>query len=615
MPGVAPYLGLSYYESDDHDRFFGREQESQEVRALWMSNRLVILYGRSGVGKTSLVRAGVIPSIMVHDADVLPVGRVSHSSAFPTATVPHHNPYTFALLSAWSKAASPTSLAGVTVAAFLLARPEITDRYDTTLPLLAAIDQFEELFSDLPHRRAYREEFVTQLAEAVEALPRLRLLISVREEFVARLLPYETMLVRHGRARFQVRSLRPEAALEAVTRPLKRTRRSFAPGVAERLVDDLRTTTITNSLGEIREVVADTVEPAHLQVVCSALWEALPERVRTISFQHLQDHGNIDRALADFCTRAVAEVATQHGVPESDLWDWLTRVFITDLGTRGTVYEGISTTGGLPNSVARELEERHILRAEERAGSRWYELLHDRLIDPIRRGNRPWATVEALTHPSPAVYLRTAESALADGDLTLAEKYADDAIRFGGEFADLRTRAEAGSFLGSIAAQQGRIEEAEDRYRGAAALFDSVGDQTAVGRVQAALGRFLLDRRRFGVAVGELQAASTRLAGDVDLRVDLASAYWHAGQHQAATAVLGAALTISPAHVDALVLRGRISAEAGDPESALEDLVNAARLRPSVAQEPAVLDAQERARDRLDTRQSPTASPATRSRR
>ncbi|MEX5634923.1 tetratricopeptide repeat protein [Parafrankia sp. FMc2] len=603
MAGASPYIGLRHYEAGDRHRFYGRGQEARQVQALWMSNRMLVLYGRSGVGKTSLLRAGVIPLIGADDADLLPVSRVSQGSAFPAAVVPHHNPYTFALLSAWSQATSPAALAGMTISAFLLGLPETIDRYDTTLPLLAAIDQFEELFSDLPHRRSYRDEFVRELAAAVEELPRLRLLISIRDDFVARLFPYESDLAPpQGRARFAVQPLRRDAALEAVTRPLEPVGRRFDRGVAERLVDDLRTTTVTSSLGEVRESVAETVEPVHLQVVCSALWEALPEDVPVISLGHLRDHGNIDRALTDFCRRTVAEVAAQHGVPEPDVWDWLIRVFITDLGNRGTVYEGISTTGGMPNAVARALAERHVLRTEERAGSWWYELLHDRLIDPVRRGGRP-SSVQTAPNPSPAVYLRTAEGALADGDLALAEKYAGDAVAFGGDHADPRTHAEAEAFLGTIAAKRGQLAEAETRFRNATTYFDALGDKTAVGQLQAALGRLLLDEAgRPGDAVVELQSASTRLPGDVDLRVDLARAYWALGEHQAATGLLGTALTILPAHVDALVLRGLITARTGSPAAALEDLANAIRLRPAIAERPEVGAAQEHARSRLNRR-------------
>ncbi|CAO5229688.1 hypothetical protein [Frankia sp. AgKG'84/4] len=599
MESASPYVGLRYYETDDQHRFYGRDREAQEARALWLSNRLLIVYGQSGVGKTSLLRAGVVPRISQRDANLLPVSRIPQGSAFPAAVVPHHNPYSFALLSAWSREEPPTLAAGMRVAEFLRGLPEVMDRYDTPLPLLVAIDQFEELFSDLPHRRVYREEFVEQLVEAVEALPRLRLLIAIREDFVAKLLPYEATLGQHGRARFPVGLLGSQAALEAVTRPLASTARFFAPGVAEKLVDNLRTTVISNSLGEIGETVTDTVEPVHLQVVCSALWEALPEPVREISLGHLRDHGNIERALTDFCARTVAEVSARHGVPEPDVWEWLIREFVTEMGTRGTVYEGISTAGGMPNEVARALEERHILKAERRAGSHWFELLHDRLIDPIRRGNRPWSA-QTVPNPSPAVYLRTAEGALADGDLELAEKYAGESIVFGGDRADPRTRAEAEAFLGGLAAQRGHLSDARARYASAAMLFDTLGDQIAVGRVQATIGRLLSTAGRNADALVELLAASAKLPGDVELRVDLARVYTRVGQHQAALGVLGGALTIAPADVGALLLRGWIEATHGDPASALKDLENAARLRPALGDDGEVGAALQAARARLD---------------
>ncbi|MGF7236415.1 MAG: tetratricopeptide repeat protein [Frankia sp.] len=601
-----PYVGLRSYDQTDQDRFHGRERESRDVHALWTGSQLLIVYGRSGAGKTSLLRAGVLPLVRTDEAEVLPLGRVSQGAAFPTTAMPRHNPYTFALLSSWSQASSPAALSGVSVATFLRQRPEPAQRYQSPVPLLAAIDQFEEFFGDLPHRQSYRDEFVAQLAEAVEAVPRLRLLISIREDFVARLLPHETTLGRAGRRRYAVAPLRPEAALRAVTNPLAGTGRSFAPGVAEKLVEDLRTETITNSLGETQFLVADTIEPAHLQLVCSTLWTSLPEPTSVISFQHLQDHGNIEHTLGAFCGRAVAEVATQHGMPESDLWEWLKRNFITDLGRRGTVYEGISTTGGMPNSVGRALEEHHILRAEDRAGSRWYELTHDRLIDPVRRGNRPWAVEDgAAANPSPAVYLRTAETALADGDLALADRYASDAIRLGGEQADPRTRAEAESFLAGTAAQRGRDDEAEDRFGSAAALFDTLSDQTAVGRVQAKLGRFLASRGRFAAAVAELQAASERLPGETALRVELADATWRAGQPRAAIGVLGTALTIAPDDTAALLLRGRIKAEVGDPTDALADLDNAVRLAPALDGAPEVVAARELIRTRSRRAEDP----------
>jgi len=82
-----PYVGLRPFRTEDADRFFGRATESHDVAALWQANRLTVVYGCSGVGKTSLLSAGVIPLLDPGSVEILPPGRVSHSSAFPLAAL------------------------------------------------------------------------------------------------------------------------------------------------------------------------------------------------------------------------------------------------------------------------------------------------------------------------------------------------------------------------------------------------------------------------------------------------------------------------------------------------------------------------------------------------
>ncbi len=582
MASGEPYIGLRSYNIGDQDRFHGRGRESRDVSALWQGNRLLVLYGSSGVGKTSLVQAGVISQFDKETVDVLPTGRVSHNSAFPMAALPDHNPYTFALLSSWSPGDSPTRLAGLSLTNFLRRRTELTDPYGDPLPVLVAIDQFEELFSDFPHRQRYLDHFIDQLADAVEALPSLRLLISIREDALANLLSYETRLGGYSRTRFRVLPLTRDAALEAVKRPVDAIGRSFDLGVAEKLVDNLCTTEITNHIGETIKVITESVEPVQLQVVCSALWRALPEQVTTITDEHLHHHGDVDRMLAEFCARMVAEIAGMYQIPEQELHEWLERTFITELGTRGTAYEGSSMTGGMPNLIARALEDRHILKSEWRSLSRWYELQHDRLIEPIRQAHRPQlVATERASETSPEDYLRTAESALADGELELAQKHAEEALRMCSD-NDLRTRAETESFLGNIAFQRGQLEVAESRYRRAAQHFETLQDAAAVGRLLAAIGQLLLVRGRYPDAVDALQAAVTRLPGDLTVQVALARALWSSGQPQAAAAVLGTVLTIAPDEADALSVRGQIHVELNETVSAFQDLENLLRLRPDI---------------------------------
>jgi hypothetical protein len=283
-----PYVGVRPFRAEDGDRFFGRSTESRDLAALWRANRLIVLYGASGVGKTSLLMAGVIPLLDPRSAEVLPLGRVSYGSTFPLAALPEHNPYTVALLASWSPDEPVTSLSGLAVPDFLRRRSQRTDRYGHPLPVFAAIDQAEEIF-DSAHQHRHRRPFIDELIEALDEHPDLHLLLSIRESSRIDLAPYERDLGRASLAWFRLLPLTPEAALKAVRGPLEGTNRSFAPGAAEELVDDLRTSEIVSAVGQRSSVIAEDVEPALLQVVCSQLWEALPDDITVITSFELGD--------------------------------------------------------------------------------------------------------------------------------------------------------------------------------------------------------------------------------------------------------------------------------------------------------------------------------------
>lgn len=568
----TPYVGLRSFGEEESDRFFGRYREANDIAALWQANRLTIVYGASGVGKTSLLRAGVVPLLEPSRNDVLPLGRVSHASAFPLAALPAHNPYIFALLSSWSSGESPTRLVGMTILEFLQRRGGRTDRYGDPIPVLAAIDQAEELFSDFAHRQSYRKPFFDDLAAALEASPDLHLLISLRADHLSEMRPYEELLGHRSFARFQLLPFSPANALEAARRPLAGTNRSFAPDAAEDLVEDLRTIKIVSSLGDETTVVSDTIEPVQLQVVCANLWESLPEDVRVIDGEQVRRYADVDRTLADFCERALAAVSADHDLPADRLRHWLIETFITELGTRGTAYEGLTQTAGMPNAVLFGLEHRHILKAEMRADSRWYELQHDRLIQPLQQGGTPPpARPVPSPRPDPAALLRAAEVAMADGDLSVARRHADEALRACGN-SDLQTRAECESFLGNVALQSGELKAAEKHYRASAELFEMLQNTPAVGRLLAAIGQLLIARGNPRKAVAELRSAVARVPNDLTVQTELGVALWHSGHPSAATAVLDSVLSSDGGRREALRTRGEILADLGDARGALRDL-------------------------------------------
>src|SRR6185369_7096948 len=132
------------------------------------------------------------------------------------------------------------------------------------------------------------------------------------------------------------------------------------------------------------------VEPVQLQVVCFRLWENLPEDKNTIDLEEVEKSGTVDSALGDYYAERAAEIALDTIVSERLIRDWFGTRLITAQGIRGQVLKGVDQSDGLDNEAIKGLVRVHLVRAEERLNSTWYELAHDRLIEPVLKNNESW---------------------------------------------------------------------------------------------------------------------------------------------------------------------------------------------------------------------------------
>jgi WD40 repeat protein len=133
------------------------------------------------------------------------------------------------------------------------------------------------------------------------------------------------------------------------------------------------------------------VEPVQLQVVCQSLWDALTPQENVITIKHLQKYGDVSEALSNFYERSIRSVAKDTGVKEETLRRWFGDTLITPEATRAPVNRGNETTGGMPNAAIDKLEAMRLIKGEWKGTNvRWYELAHDRFIEPIRRSNEKW---------------------------------------------------------------------------------------------------------------------------------------------------------------------------------------------------------------------------------
>ena len=174
----CPYKGLGAYQPEDAHRFFGREALIDElVRRIWLQKVLVV-GGPSGSGKSSLIRAGLIPA--------LNAGALHGSEKWRSALLtPGHDP--LAELHFQVSRTLPGGKSRVSLED-LIAHPT-TARHlgwsnGSEQPLIICIDQFEELFTLAS--AAQRSKFIAALSAMTDpADSKVRIVIAIRADFYA----------------------------------------------------------------------------------------------------------------------------------------------------------------------------------------------------------------------------------------------------------------------------------------------------------------------------------------------------------------------------------------------------------------------------------------------
>ncbi|GHE60981.1 nSTAND1 domain-containing NTPase [Streptomyces capitiformicae] len=182
---TSPYQGLARFEPTDHDRYFGRDSLIADLLALTRAHRFTAVFGPSGSGKSSLLRAGLIPALQV-EAEGAGVAALR-------ILTPGEHP-----LRTHEQALSPKeNSAGDTV---------------------IVVDQFEEVFT-LCRATDERTEFIQRLLSARAPDSRLRVVIAVRADFYGRCAEHRDLADALRDANLLVGPMTPAELREAVVRP------------------------------------------------------------------------------------------------------------------------------------------------------------------------------------------------------------------------------------------------------------------------------------------------------------------------------------------------------------------------------------------------------------
>ncbi|ORT53984.1 hypothetical protein BKD26_36870 [Streptomyces sp. CB03238] len=278
----APYQGLARFDVGDSDRFFGRSRLTDDLLHCAGSRRVTTVFGPSGSGKSSLLRAGLIPRLR-HNPDPL-LGPAAIRILTPGARPLREHGKLFA----------PARGSG-----------------DTWL----IVDQFEEVFT-LCRDPAERDGFVTRLLSARDCGSRLRVVLGVRADFYGRCLQHSGLATVIRDSSLPVAPMTSAELREAIVKPAAAAWLVVERALTARLIEE----------------VAE--EPGGLPLLSHALLETWRRRHgRTLSLEAYQATGGIHGAIAQTAEEIYCGLSSQQAAAARHI---LLRLITPGEGTQDT---------------------------------------------------------------------------------------------------------------------------------------------------------------------------------------------------------------------------------------------------------------------------------------
>ena len=459
-----PWLGLFSYSEETRAYFRGRDEETAELARRVQRKLLTVLFGQSGLGKTSLLRAGIVPRL--RDEGYCPVYvRVDYApdSPNPSEQIKQAIMRAAAAAGVWTRPGS--AIEGESLWEFMHHRGDLLrDAGGRTLLPLLIFDQFEEVFTlaqadDTGRLRA--KLFLEDLADLAENRPPAaleariehddgaaedfdfaradyRILIALREDYLAHLEGVKGIMPSITQNRMRLARMNGAQALSAVVKP------------GGRLVSQEVAESIVRFVAGGSELINAEIEPSLLSLVCRELNTVRQSQGRSeISADLLA--GSRDTILSEFYERTlVDQPAGVRRVIEDEL--------LTESGYRESLAEervikALAAVGAAPDSLA-TLVDRRLLRIEERLDMRRVELTHDVLCGVVLASRNLRQEREARDAAQRQLAEQQAREAATHRALLRARMVA-------GVCAVLMVIAVASAVFGMVSMRRARVAEAE----------------------------------------------------------------------------------------------------------------------------------------------------------
>lgn len=273
-PGSSPYKGLRHYDESDATRFFGREELVGRIVVRVRASRFVAIVGASGSGKSSLLRAGVLPALFTSEGArqsrvyvLTPTARPLESLAIALARGANTPATSTSLVDSLSRGDR-----GLRLMLAASAGPQV-DSY-------VVVDQFEELFTECRDENE-RQIFIENLISSTGPEGAVAIIVTLRADFYDRCARYARLRDLLAAQQEYIGPMTAEELRRAIVEPARQGGWDFEHGLVDVIVRDVGN------------------EPDALPLLSHALLETWERRSeRTMTLRGYAESGGVHGAIA-----------------------------------------------------------------------------------------------------------------------------------------------------------------------------------------------------------------------------------------------------------------------------------------------------------------------------
>lgn len=420
------YLGVQPFKTSHRHLFFGRDKDIEDLHDFILLEKLVVLFGKSGYGKSSLLNAGIMPRLM--DEKQPPLFRFQPVEVRFTHYAEGQSPAPVETLKRLLRDLPTDSAAdfltelveGDTLWLHFKRRQSSTNGQYVLL-----FDQFEEFFSYPAEqqeslRRQLAELLYTEIPQSVRARldelspearrflaqpMNIKAVFAIRSDRMSQLDSMKDVLPAILHKRYELRPLSPAQAREAIVKPARIPGEHFASPPFEYTEDGLQAIirALTSKSAENTQSSATGIEAFQLQILCEYLEGLVKEgKVPDLDGNGLPDISaaqlpNMGQLYENYYYRKLGELPTEarskaQRVLEDAL---LAEDPATGEGRRKSVDRHDLLQMGLSETLLSELEKTYLIRREvNTVGGFSFEISHDTLVLPIQKAKKARQALE-----------------------------------------------------------------------------------------------------------------------------------------------------------------------------------------------------------------------------